>query len=88
MIKPINKKVLIKPDKAKEVSDGGILLAPQAQERPRTGKVIETANNCEQIQKGQKIMFGRYSGTPIEENNEKYILMNEKDILLIIEQAE
>ena len=93
-VRPLGDRVLIKALEAKEKSKGGIVLPDTAKEKPQEGKVIavgkgktseEGKNTPLEVKKGDKILYGKYSGTEITVDDEEYIILREDDILAIIE---
>ena len=93
ILKPLEDRIVVKEDKAPEMTPGGIHLAPDAQERPQKGTVMavgpgrmaDTGNRIEMSVKAcDAILYGKYSGSEIEVNGEKYIIMRESDVLAIL----
>ena len=89
-IRPINRKVLIKRIE-EEVKKGSIIIPDTVKEKPQKGQVIEVAkvkkdDDPMQVKKGDKVLFGKYSGNEVEINDEEYLLMSEEDILGVIEK--
>ena len=94
-IKPLADRVLIKPVEASEVTQGGIIIPDTAQkEKPMHGEVLEvgTGRQTEDgkvipmtVKKGDKILYGKYSGTEITLDNEEVLIMRESDVLAIVE---
>jgi len=93
IIKPLADRIVVKEDAAPEISPGGIHLAPDAQEKPHKGTVMAVgpgriADNGETIPMELKacdaIIYARYTGNEIEVNGEKYIIMRESDVLVIL----
>ena len=84
-IKPLADRVLIQPAAAEEKSAGGIILPDSAKEKPLQGKVIATGNgtNDEEmvVKAGDTVLYGKYAGTEIEFEGEKYLIMRQSDIL-------
>jgi chaperonin GroES len=92
-IKPLSDRVVVEPAPADEVSKGGIILPDTAQEKPQFGNVVaigpgKTSDTGSLIQptvkKGDKILFGKYSGTEIMVDGTEYLIMRESDILAIM----
>ncbi|MCQ2336813.1 MAG: co-chaperone GroES [Paludibacteraceae bacterium] len=87
-IKPLADRVLIKPDAAEEKSAGGIILPDSAKEKPLRGKVMATGNGTKDeemvVKAGDAVLYGKYAGTEIEFEGEKYLIMRQSDILAII----
>jgi chaperonin GroES len=92
-IKPLADRVVVKAAPAEEVSKGGIILPDTAQEKPQVGTVVavgpgKTSDTGSLIKptvkKGDKILYGKYSGTDVTVDNEDYMIMRESDILAIM----
>jgi len=93
-VRPLGDRVLIKALEAKEKSKGGIVLPDTAKEKPQEGKVIaigkgkvseEGKTTPLEVKKGDKILYGKYSGTEIMVDDEEHIILREDDILAVIE---
>jgi len=93
-IKPLADRVMIKPTEAMEVKRGGIIIPDTAKEKPMQGEVMEvgTGRQTEEgkiipmtVKKGNKILYGKYSGTEISVDGEEYLIMRESDVLAIVE---
>ncbi len=92
-LKPLQDRVVVKPAEAEEVSKGGIILPDTAQEKPQQGEVMavgpgKVADSGElikpQVKKGDKILYGKYSGTEITVDGEEYLIVRESDIFAIL----
>ncbi len=92
-IKPLADRVLVKVEESESKSKGGIILPDTAKEKPQQGKIIATGKGkiledgsvkAPEVKEGDKILFGKYSGTEIKHNGEEYLLIREEDILAII----
>lgn len=92
---PLGDKVIIKPIEKEEVTRGGIILPDTAKEKPQEGEVIaagpgrltKDGNKIPlDVKVGDRVLFGKYSGSEIKLNDEKYLIMPESDILAIIVQ--
>ncbi len=93
-IKPLADRVLVKPTEAEEVKRGGIIIPDTAKEKPMQGEVMEvgTGRQTEEgkiipmsVKKGNKILYGKYSGTEISVEGEELLIMRESDVLAIVE---
>ncbi len=88
-IKPIGERVLIKPVKAEEKTEGGIYIPEEAKEEKKQAVVEEIGKTKDgkdlPLKKGDKILYGGYSSDEFEINNEKYFIIDFKDILAIME---
>ena len=92
-LKPLADRVVVEPAPAEEMSTGGIILPDTAQEKPQQGTVVavgpgkisdagsEIAMN---LKKGDKILYGKYSGTEFAFEGTEYLIMRESDILAIL----
>lgn len=87
-IKPLGKRVLIKPVKEEERTAGGIYIPETAKEKKKQGIVVETGTADEKeipIKKGDTILYTGYSSEELEMNGEKYLILDTKDIIAKIE---
>ncbi len=91
-IQPLADRIVVKVLEAEEVSRGGIVLPQTAQEKPQQAEVIEVGKGKvsdgkvipPEVKKGDKILFGKYSGTEITIDGKEYLILKEEDILAII----
>lgn len=83
-------KVLIKPEAAEQKTMGGIIIPDSAQEKPQRGKIMAVGNEKKgepvEVKAGDIVLYGKYSGTEIKINGESYLIMNQNDILLVVEE--
>lgn len=87
-IKPLGKRVLIKPVKEEERTRGGIYIPETAKEKRKQGIVVEVGNIDEKelpIKEGDTILYTGYSSEELEIDNEKYLILDAKDIIAKIE---
>ncbi len=91
---PLGDRLLVERLEAEEKTAGGIVLPDTAKEKPIQGKVIavgEGRRNEEgklvpmQVKKGDKILFGKYSGSEVKLEGEEYLIMKEDDVLAIVQ---
>ena len=86
-IKPLADRVLIVPAPAEE-KVGGIIIPDTAKEKPLHGKVVAVGhgtNDEEMILKeGDEVLYGKYSGTELEFEGEKYLMMRQSDVLAVL----
>ena len=94
VIRPLDDRVVIEPLEAEEKTAGGIVLPDTAKEKPQEGKVIaagpgrlldDGTRAKMTVGKGDKVLYGRYSGTEVTINKKEYVIMKESDILAKIE---
>lgn len=94
-IRPIGDRVAIKPVAAEEVTKSGIVLPGSAQEKPQQGEVVAVGSGYVsqttgqriplEIKVGDKVVYGKYAGTEVKFNGEEFVLLSEKDILVVLE---
>lgn len=87
-IKPLADRVLILPIAAEEKTIGGIIIPDTAKEKPLQGKVVAVGNGTKDeemvIAVGDQVLYGKYSGTELEYEGEKYLIMRQSDVLAIL----
>ena len=87
-IKPLADRVLILPVEV-EQKVGGIIIPDTAKEKPQRGKVVAVGNGTKDedmiLKVGDEVFYGKYDGTEIENDGEKYLMMRQSDILAIVE---
>ena len=79
-IKPLADRVLILPAPAEEKTIGGIIIPDTAKEKPLQGKVEEMV-----LKVNDTVLYGKYSGTEIEHEGVKYLMMRQSDVLAVVE---
>ncbi len=92
VVKPLADRVLIKPLEPAEMKKGGIIIPDTAKEKPQEGEVIEVGpGRIEdgkliplEVKKGDRILYGKYSGTEVTIDGEERLIMRESDILATI----
>ena len=87
-VKPLSDRVLIQPTAAEEVTASGIIIPDSAKEKPLKGSVVAVGNGTKDeemvLKVGDTVLYGKYAGTEIELDGEKYIIMRQSDVLAII----
>lgn len=87
-IRPLADRVLILPAKAEEKTASGIILPDTAKEKPLMGQVVAAGNGTKDeemiLKEGDKVIFGKYAGTELEHEGEKYLIMRQSDVLAIV----
>ncbi|MBR1594246.1 MAG: co-chaperone GroES [Alloprevotella sp.] len=87
-IKPLADRVLIKPAPAEEKTVGGIIIPDTAKEKPLQGEVLAVGGGTKDeemvLKAGDRVLYGKYSGTEVELDGEKYLIMRQSDVLAII----
>jgi chaperonin GroES len=93
-IKPLQDRILIKRIEEEEKTKGGIIIPDAAKEKPQEGKVVavgggKTLDNGTKVpltvKVGDKILFGKYSGTEVKIDGEEHLIMREDDVFGIVE---
>ena len=92
-IQPLADRIMVKVLKAKEVTKGGIVLPDSAQEKPQEAEVIAVGKGkvttegkvvAPEVKAGDKILFGKYSGSEINLDGEEHLIIREDDVLAIL----
>ena len=93
-VKPLHDRILIKRVEEKETVKGGIIIPDTAKEKPQEGEVIAVGGGKKteegkviplDVQAGDRILFGKYSGTEIKIDEEEFLIIREDEVLGIIE---
>ena len=88
MIRPLADRVLIKPAAAEEKTVSGIIIPDSAKEKPLRGEVIAAGDGTKDeemvLKVGDNVLYGKYAGTEIELEGEKFLIMRQSDVLAII----
>jgi chaperonin GroES len=92
-LKPLQDRILVQRVKEEETTKGGIIIPDTAKEKPAEGKVVAVGSGkldekgkriALEVKKGDRILFGKYSGTEVKIEGEEYLIMREDDVLGII----
>lgn len=87
-IKPLADRVLIEPTAAEETTLGGIIIPDSAKEKPLKGTVLAVGNGTKDeemvLKEGDVVLFGKYAGTEIELDGNKYMIMRQSDVLAVV----
>ncbi len=87
-IQPLADRVLVRPAAVEEKTIGGIIIPDSAKEKPLQGDIIAVGNGTKDepmlLTAGDRILYGKYAGTEIEHEGEKYLIMRQSDVLAII----
>lgn len=92
-VKPLSDRIIIRPLEAEEKTAGGIIIPDNAKEKPQKGEVIavgagKIADNGQTIsmslKKGDKVLYGKYSGTEVSIDGSEYLIMRESDVLAVL----
>ncbi len=87
-ILPLADRVLISPAPAEEVTKAGIIIPDSSKEKPLKGTVIAVGNGTKDeemvVKNGDTVLYGKYAGTEVEIDGEKYLIMRQSDVLAIL----
>lgn len=92
-IRPLHDRILVTRVEAESVGRGGIIIPDTAKEKPQEGKVVAVGNGklndagdriALDVQAGDRILFGKYSGSEVNLHNDEYVIMREEDVLAIL----
>ncbi|HEY0597929.1 co-chaperone GroES [Sphingopyxis sp.] len=95
--RPLHDRVVVRRIEAEEKTSGGIIIPDTAKEKPQEGEVVAVGPGARaedgtvtplDVKAGDRILFGKWSGTEVRIDNEELLIMKESDILGVIEQAE
>ncbi|KTE20036.1 molecular chaperone GroES [Sphingopyxis sp. H050] len=95
--RPLHDRVVVRRIEAEEKTSGGIIIPDTAKEKPQEGEVVAVGPGARaedgtvtalDVQAGDRILFGKWSGTEVRIDGEELLIMKESDILGVIEQAE
>ena len=88
-IKPLADRVLVQPAAAEE-KVGAIIIPDTAKEKPLHGKIIAVGNGTKDeemvLKAGDDVLYGKYSGTELEFEGEKYLIMRQSDVLAVLDK--
>jgi chaperonin GroES len=95
--RPLHDRVLVRRLEAEEKTAGGIIIPDTAKEKPQEGEVVAVGTGTKSekdgtvtpldVQAGNRILFGKWSGTEVKVNGEDLLIMKESDILGVIESG-
>ncbi len=94
-IRPLHDRVVVKREPEERKSPGGIVIPDTASEKPTFGKVIAVGQGkvlengqtrTPDIKVGDRVLFGKYSGTEVKVDNEDLIVMREEDVMAVVER--
>lgn len=94
-IRPLHDRLIVKRFEEEEKTKGGIIIPDNAKEKPQqgeviavgSGKILEDGKKVPlEVKKGDRVLFGKYSGSEIKIDGNEYLMMREDDILGILEK--
>jgi chaperonin GroES len=95
-IRPLHDRVVVKREAEERKSPGGIVIPDTASEKPTFGRVIAVGQGkaldngqvrALEVKVGDRILFGKYSGTEVKVNNEELVVMREDDVMAIVDKS-
>lgn len=93
-MRPVRDKVIVERVEAEDKTSGGIILPETAKDKPQQGvvvavgqgKVLESGKIKEpEVQKGDRVIFGSYSGTEVKVSGREYLILSESELLAVVE---
>ena len=93
-LKPLNDRVIVKRVESETKTAGGIIIPDTAKEKPveaevvavGTGKLLDNGERYPmQVKVGDRVLFGKYSGTEVKINGEEHLILKEDDVLAVVE---
>ena len=88
-IKPLADRVLVLPAQAEE-KVGGIIIPDTAKEKPQHGTIVAAGNGTKDeemiLKEGDEVLYGKYSGTELEVEGIKYLIMRQSDVLAVVQK--
>ena len=95
-LQPLGDRILVKPLAKEEVSRGGIVLPDTVKEKPQEGEVIAVGPGARdesgklvplELKEGDRVLFGKWSGTEVKLDGVEYLIMKESDIMGVVEET-
>ncbi len=95
-VRPLHDRILVRRVEEKETVKGGIIIPDSAKEKPQEGEVIAVGHGKKNedgkvvpldVKAGDRILFGKYSGTEIKIDDKEYLILREEEVLGVIEAA-
>ncbi len=93
-LRPLQDRILVQRVEEEEKTKGGIIIPDTAKEKPAEGKVVSVGKGkldengkriAVEVKKGDRILFGKYSGSEVKIDGQEYLIMREEDVLGIID---
>ena len=92
-LQPLDDRIVVRPSEAEQTTASGLVIPDTAKEKPQEGEVIAVGNGkvldngtklALDVKAGDKILFGKYSGTDIKIDGEEYLILREDEVLAIV----
>ena len=93
-IKPLGDRIVVRPLEAQEKTKSGIIVPDSAKEKPQEGKVIAVGTGrllddgdvkTLEVKNGDRVLYGKYSGTEVSVEDQDYLILREEDILAVVQ---
>ncbi len=93
-IRPLHDRVLVEPLEAEEKTAGGIIIPDTAKEKPMEGKIVAVGKGSRNdegkvapldVKKGDRILYGKWSGTEVKVDGDDYLIMKESDVMGVVD---
>jgi chaperonin GroES len=93
-MRPLHDRILVKRVEEENKTKGGIIIPDTAKEKPQEGKVIAVGSGrvtddgkvvALEVKKGDRVLFGKYSGSEVQIEGEEHLIIREEDVLAVIE---
>ena len=93
-VRPLHDRILVKREEEEEARSGSIIIPDSAKEKPQRGKVVSVGNGkvteegkrvALDVKGGDRILFGKYSGSEVKIDGDEYLILREEDVLAILE---
>ena len=93
-LKPLGDRIVVRPLEAQEKTKSGLVLPDSAREKPQEGKVLSVGTGkllddgvvkSLEIKNGDRVLYGKYSGTEISLEGEDYLILREEDVLAVVQ---
>ena len=93
-LRPLHDRLLIRPLDAEEKTAGGIIIPDTAKEKPMEGEIVAAGSGTKgddgkvtplDVKKGDRVLYGKWSGTEVKIDGQEYLIMKESDIMGVIE---
>ena len=93
-VRPLHDRIMVERLEEQEVRRGGIIIPDTAKEKPQEGKVVAVGTGKVgddgkkiplDVKAGNKILFGKYSGSEVKIDDKEYLIMREEDVLAVLE---
>jgi chaperonin GroES len=93
-VRPLHDRILVERLEEQEVRKGGIIIPDTAKEKPQEGKVVAAGNGKPgkdgkktplDVKAGDRILFGKYSGSEVKVDDKEYLILREEDVLAVLD---